>query len=62
MKINVNFDVDIKDKYVKNLYKKFNVAKFERFNFLLIEIENNIDLFIKFEKDFHLRIYEKIIS
>ena len=60
LKINVIFDVDVKDECVKNSCEKFDVAKFERFVFSLIENENDFDV-MKREKDFHLRIYKKVM-
>ena len=55
LKINVIFNVDI-----KNLCKKFDVAKFERFVFLLIENENNFDV-MKREINFYFRICKNVI-
>ena len=56
------FDVvDVKNECVK-LDVEFDVAKFERFDFLLIENENDFDSIIKREVDFHFRIMKKMIS
>ena len=59
LKINVNFEVDVKNEYVKNSSEKFDVAKFERFVFSLIENKNDFDV-IKREINFHFRICENV--
>ena len=61
LKINANFKIDVKNKCVKNSCKKFDVAKFERFDFPLIENENNFDSIMKREIDFHFRVMKKVI-
>ena len=45
LKINVIFicKTDAKGRFIKNSCEKFDVTKFERFNFSLIEIENDRD-------------------
>ena len=60
LKINANFKIDVKVECGKNSYKKFDVAKFERFDFLLIEMKSDFEV-IKRELNFHLRKYENVI-
>ena len=60
LKINANIKIDVKNKYVKNSCEKFNVAKFERFVFVLIENKSDFNV-IKREINFYFRIYENVM-
>ena len=62
LKVNANLEIDVKNECVKNSCKKFDVAKFEQSVFSLIENENDFDSIMKRKKDFHFRIYEKVMS
>ena len=55
LKTNANSEVDVKNKCVKNSCKEFDVANFERFDFLLIEYENDLDSAMKLKVKFHFR-------
>ena len=54
-------ETDAKSRFVKNSCEKFDVAKFERFNFSLIDFENDFDLIMKLEVNFHLRVCEGVM-
>ena len=60
LKINANFKIDVKNKCVKNSCKKFNVAKFERFVFSLIENKNDFDV-IKRKINFYFRTCKNVM-
>ena len=60
LKISVNLEIDVKDEYMKNSCEKFDVAKFKRSVFSLIENENDFDV-MKREIDFYFRICENVM-
>ena len=54
LKASVNSEVDVKGEYVRDSCEEFDVAKFERSAFSLIENESDFGV-MKREIDFHFR-------